>query len=128
MVNHKRKPLSDQVKIAIALFVDRAFNHFWNFFYHFRSNQERFEYGCFPFPLQINCIGCHGCCHNKKPPLQPTPPKGPYKAYTTDLFDQQYKAICGEGELVKLWSELDEHNKQVDEQRMKEEKEALENE
>jgi len=121
MVSHKKKPISDQVKIAIGLFVDRAFTPFWSFFYHFRNNREHFEYSCFPFPLKINCIGCHGCSHNKKPPLQPTLSKGSYKVYTTDLFNQQYKDLFGEGELVKLWSELDEHNKQVDGQRKQEE-------
>jgi hypothetical protein len=50
-------------------------------------------------------------------PTSTNPSKGAIQGLHTDLFNQQYKDLFGEGELVKLGSKLDEHNKQVNEQR-----------
>lgn len=97
--------------------VEMIFDPFWNWFYSIRSNREKFEYGCFPFPFKINCLGCHGCCHNRNPLLSPPKPKGPYKVYTTEMFNRQYRELCGDSALVQLLFELEKHNEQIDEQK-----------
>jgi hypothetical protein len=104
-------------KTRIGLLLNAIFEPFWDILYHFHYYCERYEYSCFPLLFKVNCIGCHGCTNNKKPLLQPPMSKGPWKVYTGELFDQQYEAAFGRGELVNLWAKLDAHNETVDEQK-----------
>lgn len=95
--------------------IEKIFDPFWNIFYSFRMNQEKFEYSCFPFPFKINCVTCSGCIHNKNPFLAPPKHKGPYKVYTTELFNEQYSKLFDESALVELLWDLEKHNQKIDE-------------
>jgi len=99
-----------RIHILISvLFADRIFD----FLYSFRSVRERFEWSCFPL-LKVNCIQCGGCCHNTNPLLSPPRSKGPYKVYTTEIFNQQYSSMFGEGALVELLFDFEKHNEKID--------------
>ena len=108
-------------RTRIGLLLNAAFEPFWDVLYSFRYYRERYEYSCFPLPFKLNCIGCHGCAVNKKPFLQPPTPKGPWKVYTSELFDEQYESMFGRSALVNLWAKLDAHNEKVDAEKKEDE-------
>lgn len=94
------------------------FDPFWSAFYHIKSNRRKFELSCFPFPLKLNCVGCYGCAHNYNPFLSPPKPKGPYKVFTSELFNEQYAKLFGKGALVHMLYEMEKHNEEIDDHRV----------
>lgn len=131
--------LSNKIRIVIGKFNYQLFEPFWIFYYKYVSccapkkhyykkwieNPECGEwdylhYGefydpiCFPLPFKINCVGCHGCATVHSPLLMPNKPKGPWKVFTTETFNQQYAELCGETALIDLLFDLEKHNEKVD--------------
>jgi len=131
--------IPNQIRQAIGKVCYKLFEPFWALYYGYGSccppknhyykkwieDPESYEwewehYGefyeptCFPLPFKINCIGCHGCASVPNPPLAPDKPKGPWKVYTTEMFNEQYAKLCGKDALVDLLFDLEKHNKEID--------------
>lgn len=106
--------LSDKKCSHIHILLDVFFDRIFDVFYSFKVLREKFELSCFPI-FKLNCIQCGGCSHNRDPLLSPPKSKGPYKVYTTPLFNEQYGEMFGKTALVDLLFDLEKHNASIEE-------------
>ena len=124
--------LPNPIREATHTVFDKIFNVWWSWYYGFFRHAPRYIYSgdswmlehwiennydpiCFPLPLKINCVACHGCSFNHSPLLQPNIPKGPYKIFVTEEFCEDYEGLVGKDALVELLWDLEKGNMEIDE-------------